>query len=218
VSSEVEICKLALSHIRGGSINSLTEPSAQAQQCSLHYPVARDMCLRNGPWGFATRTERLALLSTAEAHNYAYVYAYPSQCLEIHRVALDREDYAAQERTALHRDVAHVDLRRQVPYEAMNVKVGTADTHVIAANEADLWAVYTRRVTDPNFFDAHFILALSHLLAANIAMSIIGSREGAAARQAQMSLYSTLMSEAAARDRNQRFIPQPDSEFVTVRR
>ena len=45
MASEVEICNLALSNIRAGSINSLTEGSLQAQICKLKYPILRDLCI-----------------------------------------------------------------------------------------------------------------------------------------------------------------------------
>ena len=42
MASEIDICNLALGHIRAGTINSLDEGSVQAKQCKLKYPIMRD--------------------------------------------------------------------------------------------------------------------------------------------------------------------------------
>ena len=45
MTSVVDICNLALSNIRAGSINNIDEVSLQAQQCKLKYPFMRDRLL-----------------------------------------------------------------------------------------------------------------------------------------------------------------------------
>ena len=58
MSSEVDICNLALSHLGDeASLASIDPPegSAQADHCAKFYPIARDLMLEKHPWKFATR-------------------------------------------------------------------------------------------------------------------------------------------------------------------
>lgn len=63
MASVIEICNRALSNIGNSrSINSLTEASKEAGQCSLHFDSCRDAALADFDWNFATK--RLALADT----------------------------------------------------------------------------------------------------------------------------------------------------------
>ena len=63
MASVIEICNRALSNIGNSrSINSLTEASKEAGQCSLHFDACRDAALADFDWNFATK--RLALADT----------------------------------------------------------------------------------------------------------------------------------------------------------
>ena len=91
MASEVEICNLALSNIRAGSINSLNEGSVQAQLCKLKYPILRDRCLREIPWQFNHKIRALAPVTT-DIFNWGYAYSYPVDCLKIHRLVGSYEE------------------------------------------------------------------------------------------------------------------------------
>lgn len=55
MASVIEICNRALSNIGNSrSINSLTEASKEAGQCSLHFDSCRDAALADFDWNFAT--------------------------------------------------------------------------------------------------------------------------------------------------------------------
>ena len=82
MASDVEICNIALSNIRAGSINSLDENSLQAQQCKLKYALLRDRMLTEVPWTFNRKIRALSVLTT-EIFNWAYAYQYPTDCLKI---------------------------------------------------------------------------------------------------------------------------------------
>jgi len=64
MSSTIEICNLALSQIRTGSINSLDEASVQAQQCKLFFTAALNQLLNDTTWPFAHGIAALNLLTT----------------------------------------------------------------------------------------------------------------------------------------------------------
>ena len=84
MASEIEICNLALSNIRAGSINSFTEGSLQAQQCNLKYSILRNRVLKES-WGFNHKIRALSVLTT-EVFNWVYAYQYPTDCLKINRL------------------------------------------------------------------------------------------------------------------------------------
>jgi hypothetical protein len=154
MASEVDICNMALSGIRGGSINSLDEASLQAQQCKLKYPFLRDMLLRDVPWNFAHKEDALALL-TDDLFNWVYAYQYPSDCLYINRLILNFEEFGdtgdGVTRSRHIEDIYSPDLGRQVKYEIQNLD----GNRVIAANEPTLRISYRKKITDPNLFDPY---------------------------------------------------------------
>lgn len=64
VSSDTVIANLALSAIGNRTtIQSMTEPSAEAQQVSLHYTNVRDELLRSAHWNFARKQVTAALVN-----------------------------------------------------------------------------------------------------------------------------------------------------------
>lgn len=77
-----QICNLALSYVGNREpIDSLNEPTLEAQQCSIHYPAARDVLLSGHWWPFATRHQTLALLPTPRS-GWAFAYALPTDLLK----------------------------------------------------------------------------------------------------------------------------------------
>ena len=216
MTSEVDICKLALSHIRAGSINSLDENSLQAQQCKLMYPLLRDQMIESAPWQFAHRVKALSLL-TDNLFNWAYVYQYPSECLKINRLLLNFEEVQAGDSTIASRfydrGLPIPDMDAQVEYKIYNID----GNKVIASNETELRVDYVTRVTDVNLFDNQFILGLSHLLAAELAVPLVGVKEGRQMKSDEYQLYQAFINSAVAADMNEQYTPTPDSEFITVR-
>lgn len=218
MSSEVEICNLALSNIRAGSINSLSENSLQAQVCSLKYQILRDRCLREIPWSFNRKIKALATVAV-DIFNWAYSYQYPVDCLKIHRLIGPYEEAPAgsSSTVARHRDVELLPvkgLRAQIPYEIFNVD----DKKTIGVNQPELRIDYAAKVTDPNLFSDDFIMALSHLLASEVAIPIVGAEMGRALRSDSLELYNRYMASAISEDKNDQYLEPNESEFITVRR
>lgn len=215
-TSDVEICKMALSHIRGGSINSLTEASLQAQQCSLLYPNARDMALSFAPWGFNKKVDTLALRSDT-VFGWAYLYQYPADAIRINKLIMNYSAVEAGNGVSYHRRslelLTPADLHGQIPYKVYNA----GGDRVIASNVSDLRIEYGIKMTDVSKFDIEFDMALSHLLGSMLAIPIVGGDTGAKYQETQYALYKTLEAEAIATDLNENFLEQPESDFVTVR-
>lgn len=89
--SILEFCNRALARIRAGSIQSLTENSPAARECSRFYPeVISEMLEGPHDWSFANRRERLARLATNDReHEWTYAYALPANLASPIRVIPD---------------------------------------------------------------------------------------------------------------------------------
>lgn len=215
MASEVDICKLALSHIRAGTINSLGESSLQAVLCKLNYPILRDQLLQAASWDFNTMQAELAV-SAADPFNWVYGYAYPTDCLYIVRLILNYEEFTATDgayRTRHIEDIYTPDLDSQVKYKVMNI----SGNKIIAANEPELRIEYRARVTNTTLFSPLFIKALSYLLAAELAIPLVGADKGRELRSDSLTIYQGLIGDALEADANQEYQEPVDSEFITVR-
>lgn len=216
MASEVEVCNLALSNIRAGSINSLDEASLQAQVCKLKYALMRNRCLKIG-WDFNRTISPLASVETI-IYNWAYSYSYPVNCFKIHRIVPEYEeitgDASVISRLIDTQVLPITAYRRQVPYEVFNFN----GVKIIGTNESNLRIDYSFKVEDPNLFSDDFILALSHLLASEIAVSLVGVEKGRALRSDEIQLYEEYINTAAADDANDKYLEPTESEYVTVRR
>lgn len=217
MTSVVEICNLALSNIRGGSINSLDEASLQAQLCKLKYPVMRDQALRDGQWQFARKLEALAL-TTTDLFNWSYAYQYPGDCLKLRKLIINYEQYqqGGIDRTALYLD----EIYRLQPDPGQQIKhrIYNEDGNLlILANEPDLRAEYTVRVEDPNLYDSLFVQTLSHLLAAELAIPVVGTEKGRVLRADSLTIYESMINAATVADLDEQYEPQPESDFIRVR-
>jgi len=153
VSSEVQICNLALSRIGDGTtIQSRTEESAQAIACNLVYDKARDSLLRDIDPGFARRVTTLALTGTAPDY-WTYSYAMPTDALAIRFIYSEAYQRFSRDEQA---------------YEvASNASGQPIWTDIQFAR-----AAYTASISDTIFFDEAFTDALILRVAADIAMPI----------------------------------------------
>lgn len=217
MSNEVEICNLALSNIRAGSINDLNEASVQAQICKLKYPIMRDRCLRDVSWQFNRKIIVLALVDV-DIFNWSNSYQYPVDCLKIHRLIGEHEEVTSDQdvisRVLDSRVIPIGNLRSQIPYEVFNV----ANTKVIGCNSSNIRADYGAKITDANLFSDDFIIALSHLLASEMAVPLVGGDTARSFRSDELQLYGEYINSATAQDLNDGFLAGNESDFVTVRR
>ncbi len=233
MASVVELCNLALSEVRGGSINSLDESSLAAQLCRLHYPVVRDLLLREAPWQFANRIAPLALLSDNSfgveqnpndpfaVFNWAYTYRYPGDALKVNRLIINFESIRADDASPYTRYYLRNDflenrfpnVRNQVKYEILHQN----GDKVIVANETELRADYIARVEDPNEFDSIFYATLPYLLAARLAIPLVGNDSGRSYKADALQQYEVLLASAIAANSNEQYEYVTDSDLVNVR-
>ncbi|MFA6294457.1 MAG: hypothetical protein WC637_21885 [Victivallales bacterium] len=146
MSSKVEICNMALGRVNSPFIDSIDEKSKEAKICRLYYDQCRKAALRAHGWNFATETVDLALLAETKPE-WDFVYQIPSDCLKVI-------------------GIVPAISGKKIPYKISGKKILT--------NMEEATLRYVKDITDPNMFDDQFIVALSYLLASDIAVPLTG--------------------------------------------
>lgn len=81
MSSQVQICNIALNKISQGTITSINEDTAQAIILKNLWDHTRDRCLRAHNWNFAVKRQTLSQLTATPAFEYSYYFQLPSDFL-----------------------------------------------------------------------------------------------------------------------------------------
>lgn len=134
-ASDVSICNLALQKLGAKRITSLADDSPNARSLNACYEAVRDYELRRHTWNFALKRVALAADATAPAFGPAAQYTLPSDFLRLAPIdkafAVVTDDWIIEGRKVLTNFSAPLNLR------------------------------YIYRVTDPNEFDAAFVMTLA---------------------------------------------------------
>jgi hypothetical protein len=203
MSSDVDICNLALSHLGDNATVASIDPpegSAQADHCARFYPMARDAMLELHPWSFATRRAVLAPLN-APTFAWAYCYALPANLLRtIAVLPIDAPD-----------DYTAVGQYTPQPYARESLEDGT---EVIYTNQSQASLRYLARVDDAAKFSPLFAKALSWLLASELAGPVLKGDTGQAAAERCLKQFAVWMAKATASDANQRHMIPRDQQHV----
>lgn len=195
----VSICNMALS-LAGVTkrINSLDEPSVEAQQCKLYINISRDGLLQEHHWRFATKHASLAL-SDEEHPHWQYVYTYPTDCIRLIRVFSEDTGLNGQEwlRTA-HENTA---LRPRT-FELYSMKSG----RVILSNMTQAYGEYVSGAIDPTQYPPLFTEALAYRLAMELVVPLAAGNFGNRDKLAQY--YMRALGKAIEADANEAFVIQ----------
>ena len=203
MSSEVDICNMALGHLAVSSeINALTERSKQAQACRRYYEATRDEVLRAFAWPAQKVTEALAVVEEFESdeNDWAFSYRYPADAIMVHRLltpgAGRRESVATR-----------------VPYLIGRDSAGK----LIYTDLVDAFVEYTYKETNPEKFDPDFVEALSFKLAHKMGPQLAGGDQFKLAARA-FQHYQVALAEARGNALNEEQAEEgPDSTFVEAR-
>lgn len=171
VSSETEICNLALTRLGHSQIVTMDEGTKAASLCSLHYPICRDATLRAHPWNFAIYRVTLALDATAPNHEFGYRHALPTDCLKVIRTGFEADGYT------------------DVPYRI--------EGRYLLCDETVVTIEYIAKITDVAAFDPMFVDLLAQRLAAEIAVPLTDTQTLA---KAMWDVYGMKLSEARTTD------------------
>lgn len=80
--SEVDICNLALSHLKQRAISAIDPPTTQVEElCSIWYHQVRQERLRSHPWNFALDRVQITPDATAPDFGFSHRYLLPSDWL-----------------------------------------------------------------------------------------------------------------------------------------
>lgn len=200
MASKTEICNLALSNIGISQfiadVDAPSEKSNEAIVCRRWYDMSLNFALEDFDWNFARRRLLLAEVSITPPTTWAKVYSYPSDCAAARAIEVPgvRTPYAEQ----------------RIPFEVAAESASTGDYKVIYTNLVAAVLVYTKRITDAGLFDAQFTIALSWLLAANIAMPLTVNAKLAA--QATSNYQAAKLTAFARHLNESQEDPEPASE------
>lgn len=212
MSSEVDICNLALGHIGdAATVSSLYPPegSAQAEHCKRFYPIARDTLFEMHAWGFATKRIALAKLESIWPE-WDFCYALPNDVANLLAVLPpDAQDdystrFAPTDTPGYYANYAPmVAAGRYVP-QAFSSEILEDGTEVIYTDQENAVLRYTGLITDPTKFSPLFTMTLSWHLASMLAGPIIKGDAGAAEAKRCIGMMQGFLSKAMSSDANQR--------------
>lgn len=201
MSSTVDICNLALSHLGDAATVSSIDPpegSSQAEHCARFYPIARDALLEMHPWNFATKRTTLAEVSDAAPDTWSYAYGTPNNCLRVLNIYPSEatSDDEGQDFTT------ETDGTRTLIFTNTEVAV----------------ARYILRITDTARYTPMFVTALSYLLASYLAGPVLKGETGIKVGQAMYKWFLTEFGKAAAASANAtKFQPEHTPGFMAAR-
>lgn len=199
MSTKIEICNLALSHLGVGKrIGSLDESSREALSIKPFYEPALREVLEDFAWPFATRIVTLALVEEEPNDEWGFSYRLPADCLFARRILSgSRND----------------DADSRVPYRRTSDDEGG----LILTDAEDAQLEYTAFLDDPALYPASFVVAFSALLAYYIAPQLT-SGDPFKRQEAMANLYQFQINKAQANAANEeRRERPPESEFMRGR-
>jgi len=145
MTSNVEICNVALERVERKSITDLLEGSPAANACNRIFGPTREELLRLHDWNFARTRVKLAQSATAPIYEYDYAYALPADWIATRAVHDNDGGYGS------------VDYSIEGLY--------------INSSAADIYLTYTKAVTDPAQMPADFRSLFSYRLSAQLAFT-----------------------------------------------
>ena len=196
-TTDVSIVNMAMKLIGQRKIQDLGENTAQGNAANVFYQPSLEDVLRAFDWPFARVVRVLVAITDYSSINWTYGYTHPSNALIVRSVyAEDTVDKIIGERFDTTYDP---DL----------------GVNVIVTDTINAYGAYTYLLTDPTLYDASFVIAFSHNLAAKLAMPLNGDKPMA---ETQLSIFNGIISEAERKADKQAYKPRtPVSSFVSAR-
>lgn len=200
------IWNLALGHVRAAPVGSHSEFSAAALACQNFYDLCLGLALAEAPWRFATGWQVLA--QTAETvPGWGYTFSLPNDFVRLWKASpllLDADPY-------IYSTESVPDAQHEMVY------CSALAAQVVAADEDAIIAQVTTKVAE-GLFSPAFCSALSHLLAAHIAVPIAGVELGRILRKENMDAYLTALAAATVQDASHHNQERRVSRYEAARR
>jgi len=196
MTSEVDICNLALTESFCSEIQSLTAQSREAEVCNRFYAQCRDLLLSGYNWKFNQVRRSLSVSSETPPDDWAYAYEVPTNCLYAVKIFQSNRNPV-----------------KEIPF-TIESKLNV-DEKILYTDEPDAILIYRKKITVTNMFSPMFIEAFANLLGAKVAM---GLKQDINLANIRMTSFWQAVSrgtilDSAARDED----AQPDTELVTSR-
>lgn len=146
MTSEVNICNLALLGLGKERINNINDANPRAEACNEFYAPTRDALIRAFEWDFAKERRTMAPLVATPDWGYGFQYILPTapKCLRV--------------------------------LEVNGSEIGwVVESGNLLTDEKTIQILYLKQVTDPSLFDALFYQLLARRLQAEIAYTVTRS-------------------------------------------
>ena len=180
-------------------VQAVDENSPNANACRRFYETNLQDMLEDFPWPFLNVTIALAVVVEDPTDEWAFAYAYPSDCLTMGRIQGVLRNETRQSR---------------VPYVIGQYSTGVT---VIYTDWANAIAEYTINGTDPTKFSAAFTRALALKLACDIAPRVTGGDPANLMTKIEQR-YSKAYEAAKCSALNEEQVEEePSSEFQRFR-
>ena len=149
----VDICNRALPKLSVPRITSLTDGTAQANDCNVIFAMVSEFVQAQGPWPCNKLRVTLNQLSTPPVFGFAYQYQLPPDCSKVLRI--------------------NEDQLGSIDYQIEN--------GVILCDEPAVQILYISTIQDTSQFDVYLREAIIWALAAELAYKYTGQLQGAQA-------------------------------------
>lgn len=200
MSSDVDICNVALAHVGDEALVEAIDPpdgSVQAGHCARFYPIARRAMIEAGPWTFALARAELAEVATNDSDVWTYAYALPSLCVKPLRI-LRAYDFPFVMASIYDIDRFMLNIGGDEQDGAsFQIQGRTLYTH-----EPEAMLIYRQDVVDPSKFTPNFVMGLGYMLASLLAGPIVKGIEGVRLSRALLELAMQVTATAATLDAN----------------
>lgn len=177
----------------------ITTPTlTETKAISAVWDMALEQALRAFPWHWANKRAALVTAVDAVWDGWSYRYVYPADCVRVLSIDDGNALRTAQSRTAF-KIVAKDDL----------------SAATILTDKEDAVAIYTALVTDVAAWDATFVVAISWLIASEIAFALNRPRT----KQSDLlQVYGQVIEAAWATSRDEEDLDDlPDTASVAAR-
>lgn len=181
INSPVDICNLALDHLKEAPITEIENPSTPTETiCARWYDHTRKAVLRKHPWNFAIKRQSLPALSEKPDFEYSKQFQLPSDFIRLISIG----EFGTQKR-----------------YQLENGKILTDDINSIFTSSGALPIRYVYNFKSVTQMDGLFIDILAVEIAMKISFQITGSNTRG---RELMGLLNELSPEAYAVDGQER--------------
>lgn len=209
MSSVIDVCNLALSHLGDeATVSSIDPPegSPQAGHCARFYPMARTALLTRYTWSFSTRRENLALLTATPPNGWQYAYALPNGCLKPLAVLTPADATDAFFHSLIGRDIATLYTKGHPDndHQQFTIEADSTGALVLYTNIENAVLIYVHDTTDTTRWTPLAILALARLLSTMLSGPLIKGTDGVEMAAAMMKMFLTIEYPDATRDDGQR--------------